>query len=179
MEPFKMHNGPSGGLFFHNTSVKQGMPLILMTGEAVHNCVMRNNLFVGTEANYGYESTAPMKDCDFDYDGFGGQWKTFIKWNGNRFATMEDARKSGLVYAHAVRVDPATAFASGIKPPDSDKTQFDPKVNDLRLGKSSDAVDKGQPLPNINDGFQGKAPDLGAYELGADLPHYGPRPAAK
>ncbi len=26
-----------------------------------------------------------------------------------------------------------------------------------------------------DDGFKGKAPDLGAYELGAKLPHYGPR----
>jgi len=30
-------------------------------------------------------------------------------------------------------------------------------------------------LPNITDGFLGKAPDLGAYEYGAPLPHYGPR----
>ena len=33
-----------------------------------------------------------------------------------------------------------------------------------------------QVLPGINDGFTGKAPDLGAYELGKPTPHYGPRP---
>jgi len=30
-------------------------------------------------------------------------------------------------------------------------------------------------LPTINDDYEGKAPDLGAYELGRPLPHYGPR----
>ena len=30
-------------------------------------------------------------------------------------------------------------------------------------------------LPNINDGFTGNAPDLGALEVGQPLPHYGPR----
>jgi hypothetical protein len=31
-------------------------------------------------------------------------------------------------------------------------------------------------LPNITDGYTGRAPDLGAYEYGVPLPHYGPRP---
>ena len=39
------------------------------------------------------------------------------------------------------------------------------------------AVDAGVILPNINDGFVGTAPDLGAYELGQPLPTYGPRTA--
>ncbi|MCS6862135.1 MAG: right-handed parallel beta-helix repeat-containing protein, partial [Abditibacteriales bacterium] len=56
LETFKMHNSPSGALMFHNTSVKQGMPLILYTGERVRNCVYRNNLFIGTEGNYAYET---------------------------------------------------------------------------------------------------------------------------
>ena len=29
--------------------------------------------------------------------------------------------------------------------------------------------------PNVNDGFTGRAPDLGAYELGQPIPVYGPR----
>ncbi|MBA3707692.1 MAG: hypothetical protein H0W83_02585 [Planctomycetes bacterium] len=51
-------------------------------------------------------------------------------------------------------------------------------MNDLRLKKDSAAIDAGQPLANFSDGFAGKGPDLGAYELGAELPHYGPRPEA-
>ena len=175
-ETFKMHNGPSGGLFFHNTSVKAGMPLVLYTSESVSNCLMRNNLFLGTAGNYAYETTATMRDCDFDYDGFGGQWKQFLKWNRTRFNTLADAAKDAPAYRHAVRVDPAGAFASGLTPPQDAKKQFEIRLNDLRLKDSTAAVDAGVPLANVNDGFAGAAPDLGAYELGAELPHYGPRP---
>lgn len=33
----------------------------------------------------------------------------------------------------------------------------------------------GVELPTITDGFIGKAPDVGAYESGLPVPHYGPR----
>ena len=36
-------------------------------------------------------------------------------------------------------------------------------------------VDGGEPLPTVNDGFAGAAPDLGALESGQPEPHYGPR----
>jgi hypothetical protein len=47
---------------------------------------------------------------------------------------------------------------------------------DLRLRQGTAVLDAGQRLPGFNDGFAGKAPDLGAYEFGSPLPHYGPRP---
>lgn len=175
-ETFKMHNSPSGGLFFHNTSVKAGMPLVLWTGETVSNCVMRNNLFVGTTGNYAYESTAPMRRCDFDYDGFAGTWKQFLKWNGVRYRSLAAVRQHGGVYRNAVRVEPRGLFASGLTAPTDAKKRFAVTTNDLRIARGSKAVDAGTPLANINDGFAGKAPDLGAYELGRPLPHYGPRP---
>jgi hypothetical protein len=43
------------------------------------------------------------------------------------------------------------------------------------LKPGSKAVDAGVVLPTINDGFTGKAPDLGALEQGKPEPHYGPR----
>jgi hypothetical protein len=36
-------------------------------------------------------------------------------------------------------------------------------------------VDRGTTLAGITDGFSGRAPDLGALESGAPVPHYGPR----
>jgi hypothetical protein len=48
----------------------------------------------------------------------------------------------------------------------------------MTLKAGCNAVDAGAVLPNINDGFAGPAPDLGAYELGQPLPVYGPRGAA-
>ena len=46
---------------------------------------------------------------------------------------------------------------------------------DLRLKPGTAAIDEGEILPGFNDNYAGKAPDLGAYEFGAALPHYGPR----
>ena len=47
---------------------------------------------------------------------------------------------------------------------------------DFRLKPGSKAIDAGDVIPNITDGFTGKAPDLGVYESGVEIPHYGPRP---
>jgi len=52
---------------------------------------------------------------------------------------------------------------------------YDFKNLDFRLRPGSTAIDRGVTLPNINDGFAGKAPDLGALEAGQPLPIYGPR----
>jgi hypothetical protein len=48
---------------------------------------------------------------------------------------------------------------------------------DLALAKKSPAIDKGVKLPNINTGYQGNAPDLGAVEHGCSNLTYGPRAA--
>jgi hypothetical protein len=47
---------------------------------------------------------------------------------------------------------------------------------DFRLRPGSAAVDRGVVIPNVNDGFAGSAPDLGALEAGQAMPVYGPRP---
>jgi hypothetical protein len=173
---FKMHNNPSGGIYFHNTAVKAGMPWPLWTPARVWNAMSRNNLFIGTKAEYAMEFTPTMLGCDFDYDGFGGgPFTMFAKWNGKRYATIADFRRESGVESHAVLVDPATVFASGVRAPEDLKRQFPLRVNDLRLKAGAAAIDAGVVLPNINDGFRGKAPDLGAYEYGQPLPHYGPR----
>jgi hypothetical protein len=181
METFKMHvsNWPltSGFLLFHNTSVKQDMPWLLWTSSPVSNVVSRNNLFIGTAGDRAMDFSPAMRNCDFDYDGFGGgPFKTFAKWNNVRYDTFQDFVAKSPIEHHAVLLDPLTLFASGVKAPSDVKVQQRVEVNDLRLSPNSQAVDTGEVIPNINDGFGGKAPDLGAYEAGEELPHYGPRP---
>jgi len=63
-------------------------------------------------------------------------------------------------------------------PPKKGRT-CEPGDFDLRLRNSAKVVDAGIALPQITDGFAGKAPDLGCYELGQEPPHYGPRPFQK
>lgn len=45
----------------------------------------------------------------------------------------------------------------------------------FRLKPSSKAVDAGVVIPTVNDNFTGRAPDLGALEIDAPAPKYGPR----
>jgi hypothetical protein len=186
VEPFKLHhNGspkdkidwaPSGAIIVHNTVVKKDEASCLYTGAPVYNCVYRNNLFIGGPKR-AMNFDAPMIDCDFDYDGFGGgPWDIFMKWNRVFYKTIDDVRARSPVERHAAAVDAANVFASGIERPADVNRQFDPAKIDLRLKEGSAAVDAGEVLPTVNDGFIGKAPDLGAYELGSPLPHYGPRP---
>jgi hypothetical protein len=55
---------------------------------------------------------------------------------------------------------------------------YDARDMDFRLRPGSAAVDRGVALPTITDGFNGRAPDLGALEAGTALPTYGPRPTS-
>ena len=185
--PFKLHNDTSGVLIFHNTSVRSGIPwLIDPDGETVNDVVTRNNLFIGTGAP-ALRSTGQMIHCNFDRDGYGGAGgpgalssalSVFAEWNGRTLASPEGARRSGMLYAQdgAVLVAARGNFASGLGPPEDPETRYPSGTVDLRLDPRSLAVDAGIRLPNFNDAFTGKAPDLGCCELGQPLPHYGPRP---
>lgn len=176
LEPFKTHSRPSGVLMIHNTVVKRGRAHLILTSDEVRNSVSRNNLFVGTSGDYAFVCDAQMVDCSFDYDGFaGGPWGNFLKWNGARYDTVERTRARAPVYRHAVAVAPEGIFAAGGAPPADPDRRYEAGF-DARLKEGTAALDAGEVLPGFNDGFSGRAPDLGACELGRPLPHYGPRP---
>ncbi|MBA2482775.1 MAG: right-handed parallel beta-helix repeat-containing protein [Planctomycetes bacterium] len=180
VEPFKMHNSPSGSVVLHNTIVKKERANVVMTSAPILTSYFRNNLFIGTDSDRpAIDFDCPTTDCDFDYNGYGfGKTSGAMKWNNVRYATLDEVKQKAPIEKHATFVEAATAFASGIVPPADEKVQA--KIgNDLRLKEGTAAIDAGQPLANVNDGFAGKAPDLGAYEFGAELPHYGPRPEKK
>ena len=159
VEPFKLHNSPSGCLIFHNTVVKHGTPALLYTPEQVRHSLSRNNLYVGTADRYGMDFLARMIDCDFDHDGFaGGPFQIFLRWNGIRYGTFEDVQKRAPVLRHAVRLDSRSLFASGAMPPE-DVSRAASVPPDLRLASMSGAVDAGVIMPGLNDGFHGSRPD--------------------
>lgn len=168
--PFKLHDSPSGVLLYHNTVVKKGTPFVVATEEPVRNCASRNNLFLGSAAPYAAQFEARMVDCDFDADGFGGgPWNLFLKWNGVRYATPEETRAKAPAYRRAVILG-----APGVRIPEDPARAYPPEF-DGRLPRGTGAADAGVRLPGFNDGYAGRAPDLGAVEEGAPPPHYGPR----
>jgi len=176
VEPFKIHNSPSGVLIYHNTLVKNGVPMVVMTTATMDNFIIRNNLFIGAPGRYACQmDLGKIIQTDMDYDGYGGgPWNIFLKWSRVDFKTMADVRHNGPAERHAILVTADKAFASRAKIPADLKVEQ--KIQDLRIAPASEAVDAGVVMPGLNDGFKGRAPDLGAYELGQDLPHYGPRP---
>ena len=78
--------------------------------------------------------------------------------------------------SHGIEVD--YDIFENLKAPVTGKPHAVYHAKDLnfRLKPGSKPVDAGVRLPNVNDQFTGRAPDLGALEAGQSEPVYGPRP---
>ena len=185
--PVKFSGSPSGGVFLHNTLLSN-----VRTNRG-SNALFRNNLILAENPKqaafqldtfdaysssdyngFGFESgsdapfvrTAPAAGKDFDYTN-----PLVVR----KFASLQEfTQATGLdqhskivsykIFRNLRPVDPATP-----------SKVYDPEPLDFSLQEGSAAVDAGVVLPNINDGFTGSAPDLGALEVGEPVPHYGPR----
>src|SRR5208282_4331 len=92
------------------------------------------------------------------------------------FKTLEEYSHATGQDTHSILIDYDT-FEQASMPDRKDVSHvYKAEDFDFRLKPGSKAIDAGEVLPNITDGFTGKAPDMGAYETGAPVPHYGPRP---
>ncbi|MCP5144525.1 MAG: hypothetical protein H6978_06845 [Gammaproteobacteria bacterium] len=191
----KFTGGGAGVLVAHNTII----------GEAARdwgpfgNQHYRNNLIVaqgavgrgaGAVSPGVFEVDTSTGYSSSDYNGF-APWpatRENFRWTLSEAKDQIGADKPGKGYAnlkdyaaatgqdqHSVLID-YSDFVKAFAPDMSDLQRlYDPAAVDLRLRADSKAIDAGVRLPNLNDGFTGKAPDLGAYEAGQELPHYGPR----
>ena len=91
-----------------------------------------------------------------------------------RFATLAEYAEATGQDRHAVLVDYGD-FRRAAPPQADPRIVYAPEDFDFRLRPGSAAIDAGVALPGINDDHSGAAPDLGAYERGRGVPHYGPR----
>jgi len=96
-----------------------------------------------------------------------------------RFATLAEYSRATAQDVHSILVD----FDVFVNVPKLDAQDaktvqkvYKAEEFDFRLKPTASAVDRGMVLPNVNEDFSGRAPDLGALETGRPLPHYGPRP---
>jgi hypothetical protein len=91
------------------------------------------------------------------------------------FATLAELRAATRQETHGIEVD-FDSFEE-LVPPDPANRHAVYHAMDLkfRLRPESKAVDAGVVIPTVNDGFAGRAPDLGALEVGKPEPKYGPR----
>jgi len=181
---FKFHRFSQGDVCLHNTVVKVGDGMSCFAGQPFDFALFRNNLCIGGPTGstrwggYGCGSgnaagmMAPGPHCSFDYDALGTHQLPFRGRLGRqRFSSIDELRK-GPHERHAVQVD--MGVFNKVAFPGKPVPACAPP--DLRPREGSAVVDRACRLPNANDGFLGRAPDMGAYEAGQPLPHYGPRP---
>ncbi|HUU29742.1 MAG TPA: hypothetical protein VM123_18210 [archaeon] len=188
----KLKVKPAGLVLYHNTICAESR-----NEESVSNAHFRNNLFLGTD-HPGREIVRFSNSTSYstyDYNGYrpnnsaGSQF--FWRWPGSgksfdntvnkqqfsAFATLEEFRRATGQESHGIIVD--YDIFERLEKPDPQKPYSIYTAGDLdfSLRPGGAAVDAGCVLPNVNDNFTGRAPDLGACELGQPLPLYGPRPA--
>ncbi|MFO1504992.1 MAG: hypothetical protein U1F39_14460 [Steroidobacteraceae bacterium] len=184
----KMTANSSGILVYHNTFIGEAHDM-----GPVSNQHFRNNLVLGQGAWPEILTVDTFTNySSSDYNGFRpnpGAAQSFA-WNSppravaadfskdrekRSFATLRDYAAATGQEAHSVLVDYGD-FVRVSAPDPKDPTRFyRPEEFDFSLHEKSPAVDAGVVLPNINDGFTGRAPDLGAFERGLPMPVYGPR----
>ncbi len=183
-QAFKPNRGSIGDLWFHNTVIKPGDAMGVYAGRTWSRATFRNNLLIGgagggTYNGFSNGSGRPIHvadaddSCDFDYDGFGVVAVSGFSGRIGNTSFDSFAELTSLTTEANATLVGLDVFAADVVFPE---TPFPAKTTpDLRLAAGSAAVDQGQLLPNLNDGFAGAGPDLGAYEAGIEPPHYGPR----
>jgi hypothetical protein len=185
---FKFSAKPAGILAYHNTLITEQTAT-----DPYSNAHYRNNLFIGRNSpGRGvmiWANATPSHSSD--YNGFrpnpgAANQYTWLapapgqtayeakKTDWRSFATLAEFRKATGQEAHGIEVD--YDIFENLAPPDIERRHHVYHAMELnfRLRANSKAVDAGVALPTINDGFAGKAPDLGALEAGQPEPHYGP-----
>jgi len=183
----KLLDTPSGVLVYQNTFIGEGTML-----GPLSNVQLRNNLFVGDSWKVAvFDFKTYTNYSSSDYNGFGpnaGVANNF-GWSSpdfsvaadygrqvmRRFPTLAEYQTASHQDAHSVLVG-LDAFRRVTPADQSDPPRlYNPEDFDFTLKPDAAAIDRGVELPTITDGFTGKAPDLGAFEFGTSLPHYGPQ----
>ena len=192
----RLTNGSAGVLFYHNTILSE------TAAQGTSNVHWRNNLFLGENSAPAIFSINTFTSyTSSDYNGFRpnpGAEVSFA-WSApkagarsdytapdhrsdletRRFKTLDEYRQATGQDQHSVLVDyDAFVNVPRLDAQDGKTVQKVYKAEDFdfRLKPASAPVDRGVVLPNVNEDFTGRAPDLGALEVGRPVPHFGPRP---
>jgi hypothetical protein len=186
---FKFSAKPAGLFVYHNTIIGEQT-----ARDPSANVHWRNNLFMGrgTE-NRGvmaWANATPVYSSD--YNGFRpnpgvaaqywflapkpGETAYEPKQGQSRtFRTLSELRDATGQERHGIEVD--FDIFEKMVPPDPAKRHAAYHAMDLnfRLRPGGKAVDAGVAIPTVNEDFAGRAPDLGALEVGKPEPKFGPR----
>ena len=170
----KLHNWCAGLEIYHNTLVSARIGF--RSYYRWQNASLVNNLILG-RSGYAVDTGSHHPRVVLDHNGYRrADPVVFIKWfDGEdrvRYPSLESSHAATGFEAHGIEVD-FSAFRQASAPEEGATYAAD--AADLRLEPDAPVVDAGAVLPNINDGYTGRAPDVGCYERGVPEPHYGPR----
>lgn len=182
--PFKLNNDPTGVVMYHNTAFRYdetdifgpydgfGWPQLGESFSYAANVWIKNNIVIGNDDALFLRQD--MLYMDLDYNGYWPDGRFGLQTNGSitYYDDLIDFR-AGTGYETNGVILTGVVFAT--TPPASIDYKGFAQALDFVLSPQSVAMDKGLLLPTINDDFTGSAPDLGASELGAGIPHYGVR----
>jgi len=200
----RLTNGAAGVLFYNNTILTETSAGSSANVHWRNNLMLGENsapaiFSVNTNTNYSssdyngfrpnagaafsFEWNSPRRDTLADYSGLiagGGRGSpaSNTSLEARRFPTLTDYSAGTRQDLHSVVVDyDVFVNVPRLDAKDLKKVQAVYKAEefDFRLKSDSAAIDRGVALPNVTDGFAGRAPDLGALEHGQAPPHYGPR----
>ena len=188
---------PAGILAYHNTS----SGILTRDDKPASNVHFKNNLFLPSDdasmpslGLYTYTSYSTL-----DYNGYrkrdqfigyrapeGDKMRDFSENDSpDRYQSLQKFTQSTGQEEHGMNVEynifikaSAPQFKAFNKKHEGlgrAYPVYHPGKFDFRLRESSKPVDAGIVLPGINENSTGKAPDLGAYEIGIPVPHYGRR----
>jgi hypothetical protein len=186
-------SNPAGVIVLHNTIIAENR-----TAQRVSNAQYQNNLFLGTDAPvgiaqlggptgysvYDYNGYRPNRGAENQFTWLGPKPGTLVDYEtpanqAPRFDTLAALAAATGQETHSIEVDYDIFenLAPPSPPPNSSRPglPYEAANLDFRLKPTSKAVNAGVAIPNVNDGFTGSAPDLGAYEVGQALPVYGAR----
>ncbi|MCC6860013.1 MAG: hypothetical protein IT158_15705 [Bryobacterales bacterium] len=186
---WKFNVMPAGLLVYHNTVIAENLNASIFS-----NGHFRNNLHLAPDrpGRGIYRFANATSYSTWDYNGYRPNpkaadqyfWRspepgTLRDYEARRrfqpFRTLAELRAATGQEQHGVELD--FDIFEDLRAPDPDKPYAVYRAGDLnfRLKPGGRAVDAGARLPNVNDGFTGAAPDLGANEVGKPEPVYGPR----
>ena len=134
-----------------------------------------NAFYPNPGAPYNFQWNSPPKGVVADYN----DRKHNAAIENRNFKTLEEYQKATDQDQHSILID-YNDFVKVTKLDGHDlktvQKLYKAEDFDFGLKPTSKAVDAGVVISNVTDGFTGKAPDMGAYETGQPVPHYGPRP---
>lgn len=136
-------------LLYHNsfvTTVPATDAVVLFDPGIATALLARNNLF--SAPGHALRKINPIA-LDLDYDDLDAGTPPLVRWYSTDYATLAAFRAGTGQEPHGIAAPPLLADAAN--------ANFMPVA-------ASPLVDRGVPLPGVNDGFAGAAPDIGASE---------------